>query len=102
MPFIYLAGQEIYISLFLDIWPQEAADKICQNSDSDTRVSNQEECQSLCLTNAACVGIAYSHKEGHTWCYRCYDDILSSANHEYSFYRRMKGTSFSMERRNLS
>ena len=36
-----------------------------------------------------CVGISYSHKEGHTMhCHMCLDDTLKAKGDNFGFYRR--------------
>ena len=79
----------IYYSIHLVLWPREAENRYCKNSDLSLNVSNHKECQTRCTETTACVGIAYSYKEGSTnHCYICNDDKLSLAGNQFAFYRR--------------
>ena len=72
----------------LDLWPREESNRYCKNSDLRDNVSNQKECQSICMEATACVGISYSYKKGSTkYCYMCKDDELSLAGNQFAFYR---------------
>ena len=80
-------------------WDKTVEDKYCLHSDSHRNVSNQEECQSLCMNlgydRTFCVGIAYSYKPSYRqYCYLCRNDVLSSNEYGYAFYRRKGSTSF--------
>ena len=72
------------------LWPEEAKDKFCfPNSFSSDDVSSQQECQQKCIEKIGCVGISYSHKDGHTSkCHVCMDDDLRDAKYNFGFYRR--------------
>ena len=73
----------------------QAKNKYCKNSFLHTNISNQNDCQSLCLGTIACAGIAYSNNgASSSLCYICKDDILSFADNWFAFYRR-PGKNFS-------
>ena len=72
------------------MWPIETEDKFCENSKIRNDVQNQLECQSICLDETTCVGIAYT-PEIPTYCYLCANDELTDT-FQFSFYRR--GTIF--------
>ena len=71
------------------LWPEEVKDKYCPNFAPNHDVSSQQECQQKCIEKIGCVGISYSHKDGHTSkCHVCMDDDLRDAKYNFGFYRR--------------
>ena len=60
---------------------------MCTSYTKTAAVSNQQECQSICVQDSKCVGILYSYREAHN-CYTCTDDNLKEAANAYGFYRR--------------
>ena len=74
----------------MELWPKEAADKLCSNNKYVT-ASNQAACQTFCEEQRTCVGISYSYKsEKSSDCYICSDDNLDAFN-GFGFYRRPHG-----------
>ena len=54
-------------------------------------VSGQKECQLKCEASNTCVGISYSHiPSARSFCYLCNDDVLSSVNNGFGFYRKSR------------
>ena len=79
---------EIIAILEREEWVQEASLSYCRNNERTAYIRTQLECQALCIANYRCVGISYSGKKGHKWCYVCKDDKLSLFYRGYGFYRR--------------
>ena len=71
------------------IWKAKTENKYCKFFEYKSEPS-QMNCQSLCLNETLCVGIAYGQKA--KVCQLCHYDALDS-NSGYVFYRR-EGTHF--------
>ena len=72
--------------ILVNLWMEEAPDRLCKSNVFGGHVENQLECQAMCTEGEGCVGISYSHIVS-TACYLCMDDILSVASAAYGFYR---------------
>ena len=65
-------------------------DTSCENLlDSKQEVSNQQECQTLCVNKEKCAGISYSHDVPY-YCGLCDKEhlLFSKAVSNFGFYRR--------------
>ena len=82
------------------MWPPESYDENCNGNNLKYTQPDRLECQKLCELNADCVGISYTSSEMHqAVCYVCLDDILTSDNDGFDFYRKegMYGTTMLFE-----
>ena len=70
-----------------DLWITNAPDKQCTLRTKTADVSNQLECQSICVRDSNCVGIVYSYSYANN-CFTCKNDNLEPAEGTLSFYRR--------------
>ena len=76
-----------------DLWSTVVENKYCENflKPLIANVSNQSDCQQLCISKSECVGISYSYEsEVSKYCYICLNDTLAQASNGFGFYR-LKG-----------
>ena len=71
------------------MWLLEAYARTCDGNNIKHTEPDRLECQKLCELNADCVGISYTNSELYQdVCYVCLDDILTSDNDGFDFYRK--------------
>ena len=72
------------------MWSRVATDMTCKNSVRQQSVSNQQECQDICVESSTCVGIAYSYERSSAHhCFVCDNDELIIANKKLAFYSKL-------------
>ena len=71
------------------MWLLEAYARTCDGNNIKHIEPDRLECQKLCELNTDCVGISYTNSELYQdVCYVCLDDILTSDNDGFDFYRK--------------
>ena len=92
--FYILSFSSFLINIFIcygkDHWEEEETDVYCETGRFLSGLSGQIECQAKCKAISTCPGISYSyHSSIISYCYVCIDDILSPADSNYGFHRKV-------------